>query len=466
MKRKVFAMLMTVAMTVSLAACGSSASSTADSSAADSSAPAQSEAAESVPEAADEVDAEVADSADEGTNYGGITLTFMNSKPEISKALEEVATEWGDAHGVTFEFYDTSNPGDTLAQKYAAGDGPVLAVVDSGNIVDMAEEKMLPLDGEEWLSHTSLALEQNGKVYGWPFTVESQCIVVNKTAVENTLGREFDKNEYKTTEAFEGLLAELREKGMENPVAMLSEEWSMCGHIFYQQFNFQDGTSEGAFAYVDAIKGGADPVDDPLFQNQVKIYQLLAEYNINKADPLAAVYDLNCTYLADGDAAFMPNGSWVWPDLEELVDTSTTEFEVMAYPIDKDDLNGRVQAAATKWIVVDNTIATDEQKAAAKDFLNYISMTDEGQKALVEKCGIVSAFDNNPYAPADPVNTSLAVDYMSKGMTVNTMPFGYPSDHRTSMAPYVQKLVTGVGTERELADAMIEYWSTAEPTGR
>lgn len=454
MKNRVLATLLTLSMAVSLAACGgSTGSSTAETATTEN----QTEDA-ATEDVAEETSADT-------TNYGGITLTFMNSKPEISDALEEIATTWGDAHGVTFEFYDSSNPSDTLAQKYAAGDGPILAVVDSQNIVDMAEEKMLPLDDEEWVSHTTLAKEQNGKVYGWPFTVESQCIVVNKTAVEETLGREFNKDEYKTTEEFEALMQELRDNGMENPVAMLSEEWSMCGHIFYQQFNFQDGTSQGAFDYVDRIKAGEDPADDPLFQNQIEIYRILAEYNINKADPLAAVYDLNCTYLADGDAAFMPNGTWVWPDLEELVDDST-EFEIMSYPIDKDDLNGRVQAAATKWITVDNTIATEDQQAAAKEFLNYLAMDDEGQKAVVEKCGIVSAFDNNPYAPADPVNTSLAVDYVSQGLIVNTLPFGYPSDHRSTMAPYVQKLVTGVGTARELADAMIEYWATAEPSGR
>lgn len=461
MKKKVLATLLTFSMVASLAACGSSGASTAETPSADSQTTETTETTQESTATEGTTDA----STTEATNYGGITLTFMNSKPEISDALEEVATTWGDAHGVTFEFYDSSNPSDTLAQKYAAGDGPILAVVDSVNIVDMAEEKMLPLDGEEWISYTTFAKDQNGKVYGWPFTVESQCIVVNKTAVEETLGHEFNKDDYKTTEQFEALMQELRDNGMENPVAMLSEEWSMCGHLFSQQFNFQDGTAQGAFDYIDRIKAGEDPMDDPMFQNQVEIYRILSEYNINKADPLAAVYDLNCAYLADGDAAFMPNGTWVWPDLKELVDDST-EFEIMPYPINNEEINGRVQAAATKWITVDNTIATDDQKAAAKEFLNYLAMDDQGQKDLVEKCGIVSAFDNNPYAPADPVNTSLAVDYMSKGLTVNTSPFGTPSDHRTCMAPYVQKLVTGVGTARELADAMIEYWATAEPTGR
>lgn len=238
MKKKVLAPLLTFSMVASLAACGSSGASTAETPSADS------QTTETTQESTATEGTTDASTA-ETTNYGGITLTFMNSKPEISDALEEVATTWGDAHGVTFEFYDSSNPSDTLAQKYAAGDGPILAVVDSVNIVDMAEEKMLPLDGEEWISHTTLAKDQNGKVYGWPFTVESQCIVVNKTAVEETLGHEFNKDDYKTTEQFEALMQELRDNGMENPVAMLSEEWSMCGHLFSQQFNFQDGTRSG-----------------------------------------------------------------------------------------------------------------------------------------------------------------------------------------------------------------------------
>lgn len=243
MKRKVIATLMTVMLTASLAACGSQ-DAAADNSADAESAPAVEESAPAESVASEETPAEAADGGEE-TDYGGITLTFMNSKPEISDALEEVAKTWGDAHGVTFEFYDTDNPSDTLAQRYAAGDAPVLGVVDSANIVDYAEEMMLPLDGEEWLSYTTLAKDQNGVVYGWPFTVESQCIVVNKTAVENALGREFDKTQYTTTENFEALLAELRENGMENPVAMLSEEWSMCGHLFYQQVQFPGRNGAG-----------------------------------------------------------------------------------------------------------------------------------------------------------------------------------------------------------------------------
>ena len=400
----------------------------------------------------------------EPRDYGGITLTFMNSKPEITSELTDIVKAWGAAHNVNIEFYETSNPSDTLTQKYAAGDGPVLAVVDAAQITEMAEEKMLPLDGEAWNTYTNLGWYVNGKLYGMPLTVESQCLVVNKAAIEKTLGRKFDKTQYTTTESFEDLLKELQEKGMQGPIIMLSEAWSMCSHIPQQMFHFQDGTPEGAFRFVDSIKAGEDVYDNMMFQNLIEIYRIYSQYNINRADPLASVYDLNCAYLVEGEAAIMANGTWVWPDLAKM-GADTNDFEIMAHPINN-EFSGKVYASATKYIVVDNTTATDAQKAAALDFLNYLTMEDEGQKALAEKCGIVSAFINNPYTPSDPVNTSLAADYISKGMTVNSKPFSLPSDFRSVMEAPIQKLVTGIGTARDFADAINAYWETHDPIGR
>lgn len=397
-------------------------------------------------------------------DFGGITLTFMNSKPEITDELKAIVDGWAAKHNVKIEFYETSTPGDTLTQKYAAGDAPVLAVVDSAQIVEMGQEKMLPLDGEVWEKDTTLGWYEGGKLYGMPLTVESQCLVVNKKAIEKTLGREFDKTQYTTTETFEGLLKELQEKGMQSPMVLLSEPWSIAGHLFAQMNHFQDGTAAGCYKFVDDIKAGKDCFENPMFQNEMEIFRIYTEYNINKADPLAAVYDLNCAYLVEGEAAIMSNGTWVWPDLAAM-GADNEGFEIMAHPINN-ELTGRVYAGATKFIVVDNTTATDAQKEAAKDFLVYLTMTDEGRKALVEQCGIVSGFTTNPYAPSDPVNTSLAKDYIAKGLTVNSAPFGAPSNFASSITPYIQKLVAGLGTPRELADALNAYWAANEPLGR
>lgn len=121
---------------------------------------------------------------------------------------------------------------------------------------------------------------------------------------------------------------------------------------------------------------------------------VLIEDNINKNDPLAADYDLNASYLAEGEAAFWLNGSWAWPDTEEYVDGSM-EYGIMHYPINGDFTSvGRLNANATKFIAIDNVKATPEQQEAAKAFLNWLVYDEAGQKILVEKCGIVPAFSN------------------------------------------------------------------------
>ncbi len=190
MLRKLLAALLAVVMVFSLAAC--TAPAAAPSEDAQEAEPAKEDAEAPAEEDAEAPAEEDAEATGDVKDYGGITLTFMNSKPEISDEMEAIVKGWADQHNVKIEFYETSNPTDTLTQKYAAGDGPILAVVDSTQIVEMGEEKMLPLDGAEWEGETKLGWYVNGKLYGMPLTVESQCLIVNKKAVEETLGREFD----------------------------------------------------------------------------------------------------------------------------------------------------------------------------------------------------------------------------------------------------------------------------------
>ena len=116
-------------------------------------------------------------SAEESTtDYGGITLTLMNSKPEIQNALEKVTSEWGAEHNVTFDVYKTDAPQDTLAQKYASGDAPVISICDPANVTEMGEEKFLDLSNEKWVADggDTLGTKVNGVLYGFPVCVERQ----------------------------------------------------------------------------------------------------------------------------------------------------------------------------------------------------------------------------------------------------------------------------------------------------
>lgn len=470
-KKKAFALIMALAMGASLAGCGGSGGqSQADNT------PAQSDAQEQAPEeetagtetedaAADAADTGAAGESEEAVDYGGITLSFMNSKPELQDALEEITSEWGAAHNVEFVVYTTDAPADTLAQRYAAGDAPTLAIVDPGNITEMGEEKFLPLGDEKWVADggDALGTKVNGVLYGFPLCVEAPGMIYNKTAIEEVLGKDFVAADYATPEKFAALLEELRTGGMEDPVILNSETWSLGGHLFGNLYQYQPGgDADSAYAFVEEIKGGAAVSDNAMFQNLVTDFDMFIEYNINKQDPLAADYDLNASYLAEGEAAFWINGTWVWPDMEPYVKEGT-DFGVMPIPISDASLSGNLWSFASKCIAVDKEVATEEQQAAAKDFLNWLVYTEEGQDALVNRCAIVVAFTNNPLPPTNPVNVSLKT-YIDAGNTHENSPFTTPTDHTNVVAPHMQAYMAGQENADDLASMLEEYWNSHDPS--
>ena len=67
---------------------------------------------------------------------------------------------------------------------------------------------------------------------------------------------------------------------------------------------------------------------------------------------------MNAAYLAEGDAAFWVNGSWVWPDMQEYVDDST-DFGIMPIPKTDESMQNKINAFASKDIAIDKEMATE-----------------------------------------------------------------------------------------------------------
>ena len=57
--------------------------------------------------------------------------------------------------------------------------------------------------------------------------------------------------------------------------------------------------------------------------------------------------------------------------------------------------------------MLDDIVATDEQKAAAKEFLNWLVYSEIGQQMVVKTCGLIPPFKNNPNEPSDPLSRDI-----------------------------------------------------------
>lgn len=388
----------------------------------------------------------------------GVKLTMMNSKPEIEDALEEAVKDYQQKTGVEIEVYSTDKPGEVIAQKYAAGDPATLIIGDYSNIKDVAAEKLLPLNDEKWVADGGdlLGIKVDDNLYGFPLCIEAAGLIYNKTAIEEITGEEFKPENYVTLDEFKPLLEKLKEGGMESPVILNSEDWSIGQHFLQYIYKMHTGKAEDALAFLDEVRQGkANFEDDAVFNALYDTMDVLIDNNINKADPLAADYDLNASYLAEGESAFWLNGSWAWPDTKEYVDGSMS-YGIMPYPVNGDFTSaGQLNANATKFIAIDNVKATPEQQEAAKDFLNWLVYDEEGQDLIVNKCNLVPAFSNIKLDMTNDFNKSVK-KYVDEGKVNAYVPI--PSDHRSTLAAYMQKYLAGELDRTELAGYLDDYW--------
>ncbi len=428
MKKKFLSLLVVAAMSASLVACGSSSSDGSGSSASGS----------------------------------GVSITVLNSKTEIQTQFEEMAEEYEEATGVHVEVYNADTDttvASQVATKYASNDPYTLTMVDAKDIYSLADDYAYDLSNEDWASHTTLGITVNGKLAGFPVCVEARGIIYNADAIEAITGETFDPSSVATLDDFQALLDELKAGGMETPVGVLSEYWSLGAHYFAEVYEQQDDPD----AFVNSLLAGeADLGSNEKFNELMDTFDTLIAYNYAKGSAANADREETSMMLAEGQIAFMFGGNWDWSVINQY--DYTENMGIMPVPENtSDDTNTKLVGGGSKYFFVDSSDSTsEEQRQAALDFLNWLVSDSEGNAFLTEKCALVPAFDNIDASALDPLSLSVK-SYSDAG---NLIPnYNYlPDDHMTVVGQEImQKYLDEAMTRDELVTAVEEYFKTATP---
>ena len=391
-------------------------------------------------------------------------IDFLNSKGEIQAALEEMAAAFEAKTGVKVNILACGAgevPYTKITSMYNSGTAPTMAMLDTTDIVALAEEYAIDLSDQAWIAECESNITQvNGKVYSFPFCIEGRGIIYNKQAIESTLGHAFDPDTINSLESLSALLAELRAAGMENPVVISKEDWSLGAHQLGMIYDTYDGTTAGAAELISKLTDGSlKAIEYDRFNQFADTMDVLLQYNINGKDPLGALYEQDPIYLADGDAAFWLNGCWAWPNLAEAGAEASEEYGFLPWILGNDTTdfaNNGIQAAATKQVMIDKKQATAEEQEAAKAFLDWIVNDDEGQRMLVEVAAVIPACKNNAYDPLDPLGNDIK-QKITAGKTFGSS-FIAPGDHWSAVGAEVQKYIAGKQTREQLAENLDAYW--------
>lgn len=397
-------------------------------------------------------------------DLSGTNITLLNSKAEIQVALEEMSAEFEKKSGIHVEVMpvtDGDSPYTKVVSLYNSGNPPTLSILDTTDVIALAEEKAEDLTDEPWTGEAQEYLtELNGRVYSFPFCIEGRGLIYNKRVIEDALGEPFEPSEIKTQEDFVALLDRLVAAGIERPISMAKEDWSLGAHQLQYVYETYDGTSGGAQTVIEQIKSGELNLNEYQRMTEfVNMFDILKQYNVAKGDPLGADYDEMAIDLADGKTAFWFNGNWAWPNLEEAGAKSTEEYGFLPYFLnnDEDDFaNQMIQGSPSKQIMLDGRVASEKQRAAAKEFLNWIVYSEIGQQMLVKTCSLIPPFMNNPYEPEDPLSRDV-YKHVQEGTAFNASAI-VPNDHWSILGAAMQKYLADRSDKAELIKSIEEYW--------
>ena len=402
------------------------------------------------------------------SSLSGTNITLLNSKAEIQVALEKMGAEYEKKSGVHVEVMpvtDGDSPYTKVVSLYNSGTPPTASILDTTDVIALAEEKAADLTEEPWVEEAEgYITEVNGKVYSFPLCIEGRGIIYNKAVIEEMLGESFDADSVTTQADFLKLLDRLVDAGMEKPVSMAKEDWSLGAHQLQYIYETYEGTSEGAQEVIEKIKAGKlDLASYDRLSEFLDTFDILKKYNVAKGDPLGADYDEMAIDLADGKTAFWFNGNWAWPNISAAGAEEEDDYGLLPYFLndDEDDfVNQQIQASPSKQVMLDGQIATEKEQKAAKEFLNWIVFSEIGQQMLVKTCNIIPPFQNNPYEPSDPLSADI-YQKVHEGKAFNASAI-VPNDHWAVLGAAMQKYLVDRSDREELTESIQEYWDEQE----
>lgn len=435
--KKLIALIMACAMTVSLAAC-SGGNSGSESAAANSSTSASGE----------KVKITIL-----GTLKDEVATEFKQEMEEYNKSQDKYEISSIPLDGTAMQ---------KLTTLYAGGNAPT--IFTSGQEAFTFKDKLLDLSNVDQVKQaqpgTTELMTDNGKVYGMPITVEAFGILYNKEIVDKAVGGTFDPSTINTQDALKDLLAKIEKTGV-SPDRISGVDWSLGAHVTNLMFTTQASSLSKNLQFMSDLENGkVDLASNKIYNGWLDTLDLLLANNDSKKSPLAATYDDDILAFAKGKTGLWFQGNWATPMIQQA--NASADIGIMPYPISNnpsDYGNTQISVGASQYFCVDASQSSKEQQAGAIDFINWFFTSKTGQDYYVNKLKFIPAYKNITATPSDNLS-KMVVNYMNGGKTLSWINMYYPGDGVTSLGASMQKYVAGKVDRKGLAKELQTYWAS------
>ena len=207
----------------------------------------------------------------------------------------------------------------------------------------------------------------------------------------------------------------------------------------------------------------ADSLPGTGFEDYKKMVDFQASYTTN-ADNTANLNSVDYTTSLEGGLAIervacIKQGNWVAPAVETTDPEVLQKLDMLPYSVPGYSDGKYFVGVSGYWAI--HSKATDAQKAAAKDFINWMFTDPEAQEIVVNDCKFIPPYDNfDGIKASDPLSQRI-MDANNSGNTMNGWVYsGAPNTWSQQVAGVeVQKYLAGEADWDEVTKTCIEQWS-------
>lgn len=445
MKKRVLCLLMAAAMIFSLTACGGG--------------------NESSKGGSDSKDSGAGQQEDKTAGTGGKTKITVYLGGEAADENQKIVDTY-NAQSETTEvelvtLTDGSSGYEMLTVMYNAGNPPAVYFMEAGDVLKLTD-KLMDLSDLDCLQYANAGTTEDvtvdGASYGVPANIQAYGLLYSKQVLNDVMGEDFDPESIGTKEQLEDVFKKVQNAGIA-PIAVSPFDWNLGNHWFTQIYTGQSASDEERDTFVNGLKdGSSDLAGNEVFNDYMDTFDMLMEYNYYKENPLETVADGNekqAQLLAAGQAAFWFHGNWAAANIRTLDEEG--EYGFIPVPISETNPNyGKICSLVPGYYCVEKSTTTEEQQQAAKEFVNWMIMSQEGQQYVAD-CGNIPAYSNNKAEITESVSQSV-VEYTAAG---NNFPMyvNFPSDHAPNVGSAMQKYLAGQTDRAALAKEIADYWA-------
>ena len=352
-------------------------------------------------------------------------ITIFQSKTEIMSDLNDLAKEYTNQTGVEVEVWETT--GDSyysdLKTSISTGAGPTLFSLQPGAESEEMFDYIEDLGDLSFADKISSGMADviDGKTVGIPYTVEGFGLVYNKDMV--------NADEIKSLDGLVSYLESAKADGI-NGLGLSQEDYFLIAHILNAPFAIQEDPD----TYLQQVLNGETRmIDNDAF---TEFGTMMEAIRANCTNPVDVTYDNNCGDFATGKTAMIHQGNWCYSMFADY-DTSF-DMGIAAVPIKGNDKLS--VSVPTAWYV--NTDASDDEKALAKDFLEWLYTSETGEDYLMNKFGFIPVVDGMTSDSLNPVSQSVA-QAVASGNTIPWVMTDWPAGIvTTDLAPIAKEFFT------------------------